>query len=110
VDVTVTTGEGGSSPPVTADHFKVIPTVTGVSPNNGPQTGGTSVTVTGTGFALGAGTKFKFGTNAKSVNCTSTTTCTVISPPHAAGTVDVRAIVNKVQSANNRPGDQFTYN
>jgi alpha-tubulin suppressor-like RCC1 family protein len=108
-EVTVTTKNDGISLPSSADLFKFAPTVTGVSPNGGPQAGGTSVTVTGTGFALGAATKFKFGTYAKSVNCTSTTTCTVISPPHAAGTVDVEATVNKVHSARNRPADQFTY-
>ena len=31
-----------------------IPTVTSVSPNTGPTTGGTTITVTGTGFVTGA--------------------------------------------------------
>ena len=30
------------------------PTVTAISPNSGPTSGGTSVTITGTGFATGA--------------------------------------------------------
>jgi hypothetical protein len=111
VDVTVT-GPGGTSARSTKDRFKFLPTVTGVSPNSGPTAGGTSATVTGTGFVPGTGkTIFRFGTpKATSVSCTSTTTCTVISPAHAAGTVDVKAIVNKMASPKNAPADQFTYN
>jgi alpha-tubulin suppressor-like RCC1 family protein len=108
VDVTVT-NSWGTSPTSKADRFKFAPTVTGVSPNSGPA--GTSVTVTGSGFLAGTtGTKFRFGTaKATSVNCSSTTSCTVESPPHATGTVDVKAIVNRVSSPRNRPADQFTY-
>jgi alpha-tubulin suppressor-like RCC1 family protein len=110
VDVTVTT-MWGTSATSTADLFKYTPVVTGVSPNTGPTAGGTNVTVTGAGFVEGANkTRFKFGTvKGTSVNCTSTTSCTVTSPPHAAGTVDVRAIANKLVSAKNPPADQFTY-
>jgi alpha-tubulin suppressor-like RCC1 family protein len=110
VNVTVTT-PGGTSAISSADHFTFLPTVTGVSPNLGPKAGGTSVMVTGAGFALGTtATKFKFGSVvAKSVNCTSTTTCTVVSPPHEVGTVDVKAIVKNAGSAKNAPADQFTY-
>jgi WD40 repeat protein len=38
VDVRVTTG-GSTSAAVTKDHFKFVPTVTGVSPNNGSKAG-----------------------------------------------------------------------
>jgi hypothetical protein len=111
VDVTVTT-TWGTSPTSSVDRFSFTPTVTGVSPSSGPAAGGTSVTVTGSGFTLGTTTtRFRFGvTRATSVNCTSTTACTVISPAHEAGTVDVRAIVKGLISPTNRPADQFTYN
>jgi alpha-tubulin suppressor-like RCC1 family protein len=110
VDVTVT-NSWGTSATSKADRFMFTPTVTGLSPNGGPTAGGTSVTVTGTGFALGTtATTFRFGsTKAKSIDCTSSTECTVASPPHEAGTVDVKAIVNRVSSPRNRPADQFTY-
>jgi alpha-tubulin suppressor-like RCC1 family protein len=110
VDVTLT-NTWGTSPIALADRFRFTPTVTNVSPNTGSKAGGTSVTVTGTGFVVGTtATKFKFGLKAgTSVNCTSTTTCTVVSPAHAVGTVDVKANVNTVGSPRNRPGDQFTY-
>jgi IPT/TIG domain len=109
VDVTVTT-PAGTSPASKSDRFKFKPVVTALSPRSGPEAGGTSVTVTGAGFALGSATKFKFGTTkGTSVNCTSSTECKVTAPPHAAGTVDVKAIVNKQTSAKNAPSDQFTY-
>jgi hypothetical protein len=106
VDVTVTTPKGTSevSP---KDQFRFTPTVASVSPSSGPTTGGTSVTVTGSGFALGtAGTVVKFGAaKSSSVNCTSETECTALAPAHAAGT----ATVNNVTSAKNPPADQFSY-
>jgi PKD domain/IPT/TIG domain len=87
------------------------PSVTKVSPRKGPAAGGTSVHVTGTGFALGTGaTSFKFGsTPATSVNCTQPTTCTVRAPAHRAGTVDVRASVGGLTSKRNAPTDRFTF-
>jgi hypothetical protein len=67
------------------------------------------VTVTGTGFALGSATTFKFGSaKASSVNCSSSTKCTVLSPPHVAATVDVKATVNAIASPKSA-GDQFTF-
>jgi alpha-tubulin suppressor-like RCC1 family protein len=109
VDLTVTNSWGTSAISL-ADHFTFVPTVTNVSPNSGSTAGGTSVTITGSGFALGkTATKFKFDSKAgKSVNCTSTTTCTAVSPAHEAGTVHVTATVNKISSTRN-PADQFTY-
>jgi alpha-tubulin suppressor-like RCC1 family protein len=109
VDVTVTT-PGGTSAISTKDHFKFVPTVTGLSPNTGSTAGGTSVTITGAGFAPGkTATVLKFGTTkGTSVNCTSTTECTVVSPAHAVGKVDVKATVNKLSSAK-VAADQFTY-
>ena len=50
---------GGTSAAVGADDFTytaapVIPTVSAVSPDTGPTSGGTAITVTGTGFISGA--------------------------------------------------------
>ena len=110
VDLTVTT-PGGTSAVSNLDHFRYLPTVTNVSPNSGPTAGATSVTVTGAGFGLGTtATKFRFGkAPATAVNCGTTTTCTVRAPAHEAGTIDVKAGVNKVVSVKNPPADQFTY-
>ena len=69
------------------------------------------MTVTGAGFAPGTtATKFNFGsTKATSVSCASSTECTMLAPAHAAGTVEVTAIVAKVTSLKQPPGDNFTY-
>jgi alpha-tubulin suppressor-like RCC1 family protein len=109
-DVTVTNA-WGTSATSSADVFTFFPTVTGVSPNHGPTTGGTSVTVIGSGFITGTtGTIITFGgAKAKSVNCSSTTECSVVSPKHRAGTVNVKATVNGIQSPANKPVDLFTY-
>jgi hypothetical protein len=106
----IVTSPGGTSKPSTKDYFKYTPIITKVTPNTGSKTGGTTVTVTGVGFALGkTATVFKFGTaNGTSVNCLSTTECTVVSPAHAVGKVDVKATVNKVSSPKTT-ADQFTY-
>jgi alpha-tubulin suppressor-like RCC1 family protein len=110
IEVSVST-EFGTTAPTASDHYKVAPAITGVSPNGGSVAGGTSVTVTGVGFATGeTGTTISFGTTrGKSVNCASSTECTVLAPAHAAGTVDVTALVNKVTSLKDPPADQFTY-
>jgi hypothetical protein len=110
VDVTVTTYYG-TSKTSSSDHFTFTPSVTKVSPSSGSKAGGTSVTVTGTGFGPGTGTIFKFGTTiATSVNCSSLTTCTLVSPAHKAGIVEVKATVNAVSSPKDAPADRFTYN
>jgi hypothetical protein len=107
-DVTVVTAAGGTSLIVSSDHFSFNPTITKVSPNGGPKAGGTSVTVSGTGFAVGA-TNIAFGgTKATSVSCSSSTTCVAVSPAHEVGTVHVKATVNKVSTLAST-ADEFTY-
>jgi alpha-tubulin suppressor-like RCC1 family protein len=110
VDVTVA-DTVGTSPISSKDHFTYTPTVEGVSPNSGPVTAGTSVTVTGSGFvAGGTATTFKFGKGkATAVVCASSTSCTMKAPAGVAGAVDVRATVNKATSPVNAPADTFTY-
>jgi hypothetical protein len=54
VDVSVTT-VSGTSPASPHDLFKhEAPTISALSPAGGPVAGGTSVTVSGSGFAPGA--------------------------------------------------------
>ena len=85
------------------------PSVTSLSPSTGPTTGGTQVTLTGTGFSTTAGaTAVEFGTTAATgVSCSSTTTCVAVSPP-GSGSVPVTAIVGGAQSYAGA-GTLFTY-
>ena len=110
VDVSVTT-EFGTTEATAHDRFVFGTTITNLSPNAGAVAGGTSVTISGTGFLPGtSGTLFKFGsTLSKSVSCASSTQCTAIAPAHQAGTVEIRATVNKVSSPKNPSADSFTY-
>ena len=109
VNVTVTT-PGGTSATSGADQFTFdpIPTVTEVSPLEGPAAGGTSVTVTGTGFVTGT-TTVNFGTTAGTgVSVTSATSLTVTSPAGSAGAVDVTVTTPGGTSATSG-ADQYTY-
>jgi len=100
---------GGTSAITVRDRFKYLPTITSVTPNAGPIAGGTPVTVEGSGFTVGTETIFKFGkARATAVNCTSTTSCTMLSPPSVAGAAEVKATVGKFTSAGT-PADLFTY-
>ena len=118
VDVTVTTNKG-TSPISSNDTFEFTPTVTSVSPNTGPPAGGTPVTITGSGFAVGqSATRITFGDieeegerEAVGVNCATTTECTATTPElseEEESTVDVRAAVNNAVSPQT-PADQFFY-
>ena len=67
------------------------PTVTAsLSPNQGPGSGGTPVTITGSGFVSGGSLGVTFGgVAATAVNVVNATTITCTTPAHASGVVDV---------------------
>jgi acid phosphatase len=64
------------------------PFVSSVTPNTGTTAGGTSITITGSGFTTGA-TVIMGGVPATNVNVSGGTTITALTPAHAAGAVDV---------------------
>jgi hypothetical protein len=64
------------------------PTLTSIAPTAGTTGGGTSVTLTGTGFVNGATVVFG-GVSAPSVTFNSATSLTATTPAHSAGTVAV---------------------
>ena len=106
------TTPNGASAAAKGDAFRYeAPTITSLSPNAGPASGGTLVEVTGTGFAPGMNaTRFKFAAAfATSVSCESTTSCTLVTPARKATTLDVAAVVAKTKSKPAPPGDQFTF-
>jgi hypothetical protein len=121
VDITVQTPAGTSSI-TSADHYTYLPpapTVTGAAPSTGPATGGTNVTVTGTGFQ---GTGFSatdvfvgavdISTQCPGAPCFTVSSPTSITipmmPAHAVGTVDITVETSGGISATS-PSDQYAY-
>ncbi len=83
------------------------PAVTSISPSNGPTTGGTSVTITGSSFT--GATSVTFGSiNATSFTVISATQISAVAPPGSLGTVDVTVRTSAGTSAVNA-ADQFSY-
>jgi len=85
----------------------LVPTVTGISPFNGPATGGTSVTITGTG--LTGATAVKFAATDAGFSVKSDTQITATSPAGVAGqTVDV-TVTTPSGTSGNSSADWFLY-
>ena len=81
--------------------------VTAVSPGSGPVSGGTSVTITGSGFT--GATAVNFAAAASSFTVNSDTSITATAPAATAvGPVDVTATTPSGTSATSS-ADQFTY-
>ena len=81
--------------------------ISGVGPNSGPATGGTSVTISGTGFA-GSASVFFGGVAAPSVVVVSSTELQAATPAHASGTVSVAVTENPHNQSATLAGG-FTY-
>src|SRR5262249_17232542 len=86
----------------------VAPSVTGVSPSSGPTGGGTSVTLTGSGFT-GASQVYFGGVAASSFTVNSDTSITATAPAETAGTVDLTVVTTGGTSATSA-SDHYTYN
>lgn len=87
VAVTATTPAGTSN--ALTHTYVTAPTLTSVTPNQGPLGGGNTVTLTGTG--LTTATSVLFGSTPATFAALSDTTLTAVAPPGAAGTVTVTA-------------------
>ena len=111
VDVTVTTA-GGTSAANPNDTFTYtpppLPKVTAVSPASGPSTGGTSVTITGSGFT--GATVVDFGPSTPATFSVSNDTTILATAPASAtlGPVDIQVTAPGGTSAA-APADQYTY-
>lgn len=82
----------------------MAPTISAINPSQGPTTGGTTVTLTGTGMT--GSTAVRFGsTNATSFTVNSATQITAVSPPRTAGA----AAVIVVHPTGNSNSVTFTY-
>jgi hypothetical protein len=82
------------------------PTLASITPNSGPTTGGTLVTLAGTGFQVDA-TVTIGSTTATSVTVVTATQITAVTPAGVAGAVDV-VVVNPDSQSASLPGS-FTY-
>ena len=90
VDVVVTNLDGQIGTLASAYTYQAAPTVTSISPIGGLPAGGTTLTITGTGFLTTGTTTVDLGATAcGSVSVTSTTQITCTTTAHAAGVVDV---------------------
>jgi hypothetical protein len=82
------------------------PTVNSVSPNSGPTTGGTFVTISGSNFLAGATVKFD-NIAAANVTVASSNTITAIVPAHPVGSVNV--LVTNSDGRSGTLTNGFTY-
>jgi hypothetical protein len=105
--VVVVTTPGGSADPLEytylADGSGAV--VTGLAPTSGPTTGGTTVTITGTGFAGATGVTFDGVPGTGFTVNPAGTTSTIVTPPNAAGP----AAVALVFPAGTADAGTFTY-
>ena len=87
------------------------PTITAVSPEVGAIAGGTTVTISGTGFVDGA-TSVDFGpTPAVDITVSSSTTLSATSPANAAGSFDITVTTSGAGGGTSTisPADLFAY-
>jgi Family of unknown function (DUF6519)/IPT/TIG domain len=90
----------------TVVNYSAVPAVTGISPSSGLVSGGTSVTVSGTGFTAAAGVNFGSAA-ATAVSVVSDSEITTTSPA-GTGTVDV-TVFTPAGTSPTSAADQFTY-
>ncbi|MER7690942.1 IPT/TIG domain-containing protein [Streptomyces sp. NPDC097610] len=84
VAVTVTSPTGTSNAVTFTYVTAVVPVINSLAPNSGPTSGGTSVTITGTGFTGATAVNFA-GTPAASFTVTSGSQITAVAPPGSPG-------------------------
>ncbi|MHB8051890.1 MAG: IPT/TIG domain-containing protein, partial [Methanoregula sp.] len=102
---------GGSNTRIRIGYINVtatqVPTITGLTPTSGSISGGTTVTISGSGFA--GASRVDFGTYPAGMLTVTNTQITVTSPGQlSAGMVNVRVTTPSGVSAI-VPADQFTY-
>jgi hypothetical protein len=89
-------------------NYPPLPTVTSVSPSSGPPTGGTAVTVTGTGFVAGS-TTVDFGSSlATGVSVSSPDQLSATSPVGTSGEVNV-TVTTPIGTSATGSSDEFAY-
>jgi hypothetical protein len=108
-DISVTTSNGTSAT-VAADQFysAATPVIDSVSPSSGPQGGGTTVTLTGTGFT--DATVVDFGATAGTdLTVLSDSSLTVVSPPGTGGYDPELEVTGPGGESAAKASEQFDY-
>ncbi len=88
VSVAVTNPDGQIGTLTNAFNYQAVPTLTSVTPPEGALTGGTLITLAGTGFVAGASVLVG-GNSCTGVSVVSPTQATCTTESHVAGAVDV---------------------
>ncbi|POX54096.1 IPT/TIG domain-containing protein [Streptomyces sp. Ru72] len=107
VNVAVTTSQGTSTQSVSYTYV-AAPSVSSLAPGQGPTSGGTSVTLTGTGFT-GAGAVRFDATPAASFAVFSATRIIAVTPVHPAGAAAVTVTTPGGTSSPDDPNTYFYY-
>ena len=106
-NVTVTNTDGQSGTLSNAyTYTNPAPTVSTISPSSGTTGGGTPITITGTGFLVGASVTFG-GSSATNISIVSATSITAVTPAHAAGPINV--VVTNTDSQSGTLANGYSY-
>lgn len=113
VHVVTDGGPSAETPPQSTFTYLAPPTVTALSPKQGPAAGGTDVTVTGTNLDSATAVRFSTTTNPGTpitVRQVTATSLICTSPPGTAGTA-VNVVVSTTLAGDSSPADAglFTY-
>jgi len=92
---------------ISGQNHAVLPTVTHISPSIGSAAGGTTVTISGTGFDGATGVKF--GSSVATFSLNTPTRITASSPAGSVGTTVHIAVTTPVGTSASSAADQFTY-
>lgn len=104
--ITATASPGGTNTSTFSNAVRITgipaPSLRTDTPDVGPTAGNTPVTLSGSNFLSGATVSFG-GVASPSVTFVNATTLTAVSPPHAAGTVNIVVTNPDGQSSNGVP-------
>lgn len=89
--------------------YYVAPTVSSVTPNTGPGSGGTAVTIAGTNFIFASGYFAVFGGSYTATTRTDSTHLTCNTPQHAVGAVTVAVVAPDAEHQTGTLAAGFTY-
>lgn len=106
VPITVTNTDAQSASLPSGFTYTSGPTVSSISPNSGPVTGGTTVKILGSGFESGASVTFG-GMASNSVTVVSSTEIQAVAPSSSAGTISIS--VTNADSQSGTLASAFTY-